>query len=101
MIGGLRIDERWVSIRLRVQRGCCHRPMPHTPRSGRFHGMRDRPLVVLAMVGVFLGTSLFVLASAEVGYRLARSRRSGQAEKQEPVGKMAEATLALFAFLLA
>jgi len=63
--------------------------------------MRDRPLVVLAMIGVFLATSLFVLASAEVGYRLARSRRSGQAEKQEPVGKMAEATLALFAFLLA
>jgi hypothetical protein len=53
------------------------------------------------MAGVFLGTSLFVLASAEFGYRLARSRRAGQAEKEEPVGKMAEATLALFAFLLA
>lgn len=53
------------------------------------------------MVGVFLATSLYVLASAEVGYRLARSRRSGRGEKEEPVGKMAEATLALFAFLLA
>src|SRR6476661_10600210 len=63
--------------------------------------MRDRLLVEMAMGGVFLGTSLFVLASAEVGYRLARSRRGGRAEKEEPVGKMAEATLALFAFLLA
>jgi hypothetical protein len=63
--------------------------------------MRDRLLVEIAMVGVLLGTSLFVLASAEVGYRLARSRRFGPGEKQEPVGKMAEATLALFAFLLA
>jgi len=53
------------------------------------------------MGGVFLGTSLFVLASAEVGYRLAGSRRFGRAEKQEPVGKIAEATLAFFAFLLA
>jgi hypothetical protein len=63
--------------------------------------MRDRPLVVLAMLGVVLGTTLFVLASAEVGYRLARSRRGGRGEKEEPVGKIAEATLALFAFLLA
>lgn len=63
--------------------------------------MRDRLLVEIAMGGVFLGTTLFVLASAEVGYRLARSHRFGRAEKQEPVGKIAEATLAFFAFLLA
>jgi hypothetical protein len=63
--------------------------------------MRDRLLVEIAMGGVLLGTSLFVLASAEVGYRLARSRRAGRVEKPEPVGKIAEATLAFFAFLLA
>jgi hypothetical protein len=63
--------------------------------------MRDRVLVELAMGGVFIGTSLFVLASAECGYRFARSRRVGRGEKPEPVGKIAEATLAFFAFLLA
>ena len=63
--------------------------------------MRDRVLVEMAMGGVFLGTSLFVLASAEAGYRLARSRRFGRGEKPEPAGKIAEATLAFFAFLLA
>jgi len=63
--------------------------------------MRDRLLVEIAMGGVFLGTALFVLASAEVGYRFAGSRRAQQVEKQEPVGKIAEATLAFFAFLLA
>jgi hypothetical protein len=63
--------------------------------------MRDRLVVELAMGGVFLGTSVFVLASAEAGYRLARSGRFGRGEKPEPVGKIAEATLAFFAFLLA
>ena len=53
------------------------------------------------MGGVFLATSLYVLASAEAGYRLARSGRFGRGEKPDPVGTIAEATLAFFAFLLA
>src|SRR3954466_7090080 len=55
----------------------------------------------LAILGIFVGTSLMVLASAEIGYRWARIRRHTRAEKEAPIGAMAAATLALLAFLLA
>src|SRR3954464_6000220 len=60
-----------------------------------------RLLDYLAILGIFVGTSLVVLASAEIGYRWARSRRQNRVEKEAPIGAMAAATLGLLAFLLA
>ena len=58
--------------------------------------------VTIPVIGVFVGTSLLTLASAEVGYRWARKRQARQErEKEAPVGAMMGAALALLAFLLA
>lgn len=59
-------------------------------------------LADLPLWGVFVGTLLLVLASVEVGYRLARQRQKvHELEKEAPVGAMVGATLGLLAFLLA
>jgi hypothetical protein len=55
----------------------------------------------LAILGVFVGTLVAVLASAELGYRWASTRRRNRVEKEAPIGAMAAATLGLLAFLLA
>ncbi len=52
--------------------------------------------------GVFAGTLLWVIASVEAGFLLARQRQKDrEREKEAPVGAMAGATLGLLAFLLA
>jgi hypothetical protein len=61
----------------------------------------NRPLSDLSMLGVLVGTSLLVLVSAEIGYRWARARHDKRIEKEQPVGRMAGATLGFLAFLLA
>jgi hypothetical protein len=59
-------------------------------------------LADLPLWGIFVGTLLLVLASVEVGYRLARQRQKvHELEKEAPVGAMVGATLGLLAFLLA
>jgi hypothetical protein len=55
----------------------------------------------LWMCGLFVGTTLLVLASAEIGYRWARTRRDKRAEKEAPISRMAGATLGFLGFLLA
>src|SRR4051794_4801383 len=55
----------------------------------------------LAILGIFVGTSLMVLASAEIGYRWARTRQHNRVEKEAPIAAMAAATVGLLAFLLA
>ena len=56
----------------------------------------------IPVIGIFSGTLLLALASAEIGYRWARNRQAKrEAEKEAPVGAMVGATLGLLAFLLA
>lgn len=51
--------------------------------------------------GMYLGTTVVVLVTVELGFQLGRYRQTnGLAEKDGPVGAMVAATLALLAFLL-
>ena len=62
----------------------------------------DRPFIDLPIWVLFVGTTVLVLASMEIGYRYARRRqRDAALEKEAPVGAIVGATLGLLAFLLA
>ncbi len=71
-------------------------------RPREFFMIEPTLLDYLPLWALFLTTFAIILAAAEGGYRLGRSRgRKADAEKEAPVGSMVGATLGLLAFMLA